>query len=346
MTSSTPDPSGPIAPQPIAPQPIAPGPTAATSAPGPVDRVPAPLLMAVSIGSVQFGSAIASTLFPALGAPGTVLLRLLLAGVLLAALLRPRVHRWSPGALGGCALLGGAMAGMNGLFYLSLERLPLGVAVSVELLGPLVLSVVQARRAQDVLWSALALSGVVLLGARALGDAGAGEGLDVLGLVLAASAGACWAGYILASARVGRLVPGTSGLAVSLLAGALLVAPFGLGGALGVLERPELLIAALGVALLSSVVPYGADLAALRRLPTRVFGVLMSLQPAAAAFAGLVVLGQALSPVELVALVLVSAASAGVALSRRRGDPTAARPEDVSRTTGRRRRSGRRARLR
>ncbi|MEJ5946076.1 EamA family transporter [Pseudokineococcus basanitobsidens] len=320
-------------------------PSSATSL-GPVDRVPAPLLMAVSIGSVQFGSAIASTLFPALGAPGTVLLRLLLAGALLAALLRPRVHRWSWGALGGCALLGLAMAGMNGLFYLSIERLPLGVAVSVELLGPLVLSVVQARRVQDLLWSALALGGVVLLGTRALTDVGAQGGLDPLGLVLAASAGACWAGYILASARVGRLVPGTGGLAVSLLVGAVLVAPLGLGGALVVLDRPGLLLAALAVALLSSVVPYGADLAALRRLPTRVFGVLMSLQPAAAALAGLLVLGQGLSPLELVALVLVSTASAGVALSRRRGEPTAARPEDVSATTARGRRGRRRARLR
>jgi len=330
VTSSTPGPAAPVLATPVL---------------GPVDRVPAPLLMAVSIGSVQFGSAVASTLFPVLGAPGTVLLRLLLAGGLLAVLLRPKVHRWSLGALGGCALLGVAMAGMNGLFYLSLERLPLGVAVSVELLGPLVLSVAQARRAQDVLWSALALAGVVLLGVRALGTAGAGEGLDLLGLALAASAGACWAGYILASARVGRLVPGTGGLAVSLLTGAVLVAPFGVGGALGVLERPELLVAALAVAVLSSVVPYGADLAALRRLPTRVFGVLMSLQPAAAAFAGLVVLDQGLAPAELVALVLVSAASAGVALSRRRGEPATPRPEDVSRTTGRPGRRRRRARL-
>lgn len=322
-----------------------------TPAPGPVDRVPAPLLMAVSIGSVQVGSAVASTLFPTLGAPGTVLLRLLLAGLLLAAVLRPAVHRWSAAALGGCAVLGVAMAGMNGLFYLSLERLPLGVAVSVELLGPLVLSVVQARRAQDVLWSGLALAGVVLLGARALGDAGAGEGLDVLGLVLAAAAGACWAGYILASARVGRLVPGTGGLAVSLLVGAVLVAPFGVGGALGVVERPGLLLAVLAVALLSSVVPYGADLAALRRLPTRVYAVLMSLQPLAAALAGLVVLGQLLAPAEVVALALVSAASAGVALSRRRdaaptpGDVGPARPEDVSRTTARRTRGRRRRRV-
>ncbi|MEJ5913586.1 EamA family transporter [Pseudokineococcus sp. 1T1Z-3] len=308
-----------------------------------MDRVPAPLLMAVSIGSVQFGSAFASTLFPSLGAPGVVLLRLLLAGALLAVLLRPRVHTWSAAALGGCALLGVAMAGMNGLFYLSLDRLPLGVAVSVELLGPLVLSLVQARRAQDLLWSGLALAGVVLLGVRALGD---GADLDPVGLVLAASAGACWAGYILASARVGRQVPGTGGLAVSLLVGAVLVAPFGLGGALVVVERPGLLLVALAVAVLSSVVPYGADIAALRRLPTRVFGVLMSLQPLAAAFAGLVVLRQGLAPVELVALGLVSAASAGVALSRRRGDVTPARPEDVSRTTSRRGRGRRRARLR
>lgn len=294
-----------------------------------LDRVPAPVLMAASIGSVQFGSAVASTLFPALGAMGTVLLRLLLSGALLTVVLRPRAHRWGARALAACALLGLAMAGMNALFYLSIERLPLGVAVSAELMGPLTLSVMQARRLQDLLWSALAASGVGLLAARSLAE---GTALDPVGLLLALSAGACWAGYILASARVGSLVPGTSGLAVSLLVGAALVLPFGAPGAVGVVAAPHLLVAACAVALLSSVIPYGAELAALRRVPTRIFGVLMSLEPAVAALAGLLVLGQGLSTPELAALGCVSAASIGVTLGSRRGDPVPAQAD--SPTTG------------
>jgi inner membrane transporter RhtA len=193
---------------------------------------------------------------------------------------------------------------------------PLGVAVTVEFLGPLLLAVVQTRRRIDLLWAALAAAGVALLG---LDTSGA---VPLSGLLLAFVAGLFWAGYILATARVGQVLPGTAGLAVALSFGALLVLPFGVSGAAaGLVEQPSLLGAAFAVALLSSVVSYGLELAALRRIPTQVFGILMSLEPAAAAMAGLVVLGEALGARELVALALVSLASAGITLAGRRDGP-------------------------
>jgi inner membrane transporter RhtA len=278
--------------------------------PAGLDRVPAPVLVLGAVASVQTGSAVARTVFDDLGATGMALLRLLLAGIVMAIVLRPTPWRWSPAALGAAALLGLALAGMNTIFYLSIRTVPLGVAVTVEFLGPLLLALVQTRRWQDLAWALMAGAGVALLGLD-------GTGAPLSGLLLAFAAGLCWVGYILASARVGSLLPGSGGLAVALLVATALALPFGASGAVAVIERPELLLVAGAVALLSSVLPYSAELAALRRLPTRVFGVLMSLQPAAAAVAGLIVLGQRLGPQEVVALALVSAASAGITLSRR-----------------------------
>ena len=209
------------------------------------------------------------------------------------------------------------MAGMNLVFYLSLRTVPLGVAVTVEFVGPLLLALAQTRRLVDLLWALLAAGGVVLLGADGA------SGIPVSGLALALVAGLFWAGYILASARVGQELPGLDGLAVALALAAAVVLPFGVSGASAVVGQPALLVAAFGVALLSSVLSYGLELVALRRMPTRVFGILMSAEPAAAALAGLVVLSQALGTREVVALVLVSAASAGVTLGRREtGVPT------------------------
>lgn len=276
-----------------------------------LDRVPAPLLVLTAIVSVQVGSAVATTLFDALGAAGTTLLRLGLAALLLLVVLRPRLRTWDRRAWRAAALLGAAMAGMNLVFYLALQTVPLGIAVTVEFVGPLLLALSQTRRLVDGLWALLAAGGVLLLGLDRSGD------VPVSGLVLAFVAGLFWAGYILASAHVGQVLPGADGLAVALAVAALLVLPFGLEGASAVLDEPVLLLAAAGVALLSSVVSYGLELSALRRMPTRVFGVLMSLEPAAAAIAGLLLLGQALGPREVVALVAVSAASAGVTLARR-----------------------------
>jgi inner membrane transporter RhtA len=246
------------------------------TAASPVDRVPAPVLVLAAVVSVQLGSAVARTLFDELGSSGVVLLRVGLSALLLLAVLRPRFWRWSRASLVAAVALGVTMAAMNTAFYASIRTVPLGVAVTVEFLGPLLLALVQTRRWRDVVWVVLAGAGVALLGLD-------GSGAPLGGLLLAFLAGLCWAGYILASARVGALLPGTGGLAVALLVATVVVLPLGAPGAAGLLDAPHLLLAACGVAVLSSVVPYGAELAALRRIPTRVFGVLMSLEPAAAA---------------------------------------------------------------
>jgi inner membrane transporter RhtA len=273
--------------------------------------LPAPLLVLTAIISVQVGSAIARTLFDDLGAAGVTLLRLFIAAVVLGVAFRPRVGTWSAAAWRAAALLGVAMAGMNLIFYLALQTVPLGVAVTVEFLGPLLLTLVQTRRLVDLLWALLAAGGVALLGL------GAGVSAPLGGLLLAFLAGLCWAGYILASAHLGTLVPGTGGLAVALAVAAVLVLPFGASGASAVLDHPDLLIGAAGVALLSSVLSYGLEINALRRMSTRVFGILMSLEPAAAAVAGLLVLHQRLGLREVLALALVSVASLGVTLAAR-----------------------------
>jgi len=277
-----------------------------------VDRVPAPFLVLGAIISVQFGSAVARTLFDDLGAAGITLLRLLLAAAVLLAVLRPRVRRWPGSSWRAALLLGAAMAGMNLVFYLALRTVPLGIAVTVEFIGPLLLALVQTRRWLDLLWALLAAAGVVLLGVEP------GPGVALSGLGLALLAGLFWAGYIVASARVGQALPGADGLAVALAFAALLVLPFGLGDLPAVVDHPHLLLAGAAVAILSSIVPYGLELSALRRIPTRVFGILMSLEPAVAALAGWLVLGQRLELRGAAALVLVSLASVGVTLGRRK----------------------------
>lgn len=273
--------------------------------------VPAPLLVLTAIASVQVGSAVARTLFDDLGAAGVTLLRLAVAALVLGVAFRPKVRTWSAGAWRAAALLGLAMAGMNLLFYLALRTVPLGVGVTVEFLGPLLLTLAQTRRVAHLLWALLAGGGVALLGL------GGGVTAPPAGLLLAFAAGLCWATYILASAHLGTLVPGTGGLAAALAVATLIVLPFGAPGAAEVLNRPHLLIGAATVALLSSVVSYGLEINALRRMPTRVFGILMSLEPAAAAIAGLVVLHQRLGLREVTALLLVSVASLGATLGSR-----------------------------
>lgn len=277
------------------------------------DRFPAPVLVVTAIACVQTGAAIARTLFDDLGVAGTAWLRLVIAAVVLALVLRPPVRSWTRQQWGAAALLGTALAGMNLVFYSALDLVPLGVAVTVEFMGPLLLALVQTRRIIDLVWVVLAGCGVALLGAQAAG----GE-IDPLGLLLAFTAGMFWAGYIVSSARVGRLLPGVDGLAVALAFAALLVTPLGLGQAAAVIDQPSLLIGVSTVALMSTIIPYGLELIALRRIPTRVFGVLMSLQPAAAAVSGYLILDQQLGAPEVVALLMVSLASTGVTLAGRR----------------------------
>ncbi len=273
------------------------------------------MLVLAAIASVQVGSAVARTVFDEVGANGITLMRLGVSAMLLVLVVRPRVWRWSGQQVRAAVLLGLTMGAMNIVFYLSIRTVPLGVAVTVEFIGPLLVALVQSRRVRDVAFVLLAGAGVVLLGI------GGGSDVPVGGLSLALLAGLFWGGYILASARVGRLVPGIDGLAIALVVAAALALPLGAEAVAGALNDLRVLGVGLAVALLSSVIPYGLELAALRRIPTRVFGVLMSLEPAAAALAGLVVLGQQLAARELVALALVSVASLGVTLNRTDDQP-------------------------
>jgi inner membrane transporter RhtA len=203
-------------------------------------------------------------------------------------------------------LFGLTLGAMNVAIYSSFDRIPLGIAVTIEFVGPLGVAIAGSRRALDALWIVLAATGIVLLA-----DGGGGGGLDAWGIVLALAAGGLWALYIVLSQRTGRVWPGGSGLAVAMVAGAVLAAPLGIAQAGTNLLHPGLLASGAAVALLSSVLPYSFELEALRRLPARVFGILMSLEPAVAALAGLIVLGQDLSGREWLAIGLVVAASAG-----------------------------------
>lgn len=280
----------------------------------PLQKAPPWVLVLTSIMSVQLGASIARSLFPVLGATGTLLLRLGFSALLLSVVVRPRVGGWSAATWRSVVVLGLCLGGMNLCFYLSLRDVPLGVAVTVEFTGPLLLSLVQTRAVRDAVWAVLAMAGVALLG---LGSTG---GVRLLGLSLAFLAGLCWAGYILASARVGRHLDGFEGLSVAL--GVALV-PAIVAGAHAVpamIAHPHVLPAGLAVAVLSSLVCYGLEMVALRRMPTRVFGILMSVEPAAAALAAFVVLGQRLGARELLAMALVSVASVGATVGARRTD--------------------------
>lgn len=289
-----------------------------------LELVPAPVLAVAAILSVQFGAALARTHFEALGPMGAAALRLGFGAVILLVAFRPRVRGWDARTWGGVVLLGLALAGMNSLIYLAIDVVPLGVAVTLEFLGPLVVALAQTRRWLDAGWAVLALAGVVVLGSDSSGT------IPAIGVVLALGAGAFWAGYIVANANLGRRRDSLSGLAVSMLVAAVVVVPFGAADATAAVSAdPHLLGVFAIVALATSAVPYALEMVALRRLPTRVFGVLSSLGPAVAALAGLVVLGERLGLRELVALTFVTAASIGVTATARRRIARTSEPPPV-----------------
>ena len=268
------------------------------------ERAVAVGLVLAAAGSLQVGAAFAVTLFDELGPGGAAFLRLALAAIVLWAIWRPKIPRHPPDRRLAIAF-GVALGLMNWSIYESIARIPLGVAVTIEFAGPLLVAVLGSRRPLDGVWVTLAAAGIVLLT-----DPGGGS-IDGLGVVFALTAAACWMAYIYLSQRTGQAFPGGSGLALAMAVGALIVLPAGVVQGQGALLEPDLLGAALVVALGSSVLPYSLELEALRRLPAAVFGVLMSLEPAVAALAGFVVLAQDLGARELVAIAMVVVAGAG-----------------------------------
>ncbi|MFK0240333.1 MULTISPECIES: DMT family transporter [unclassified Microbacterium] len=265
--------------------------------------------------SLPFGAAVAAQLFPVLGPWGVTSLRVAIAAILLVVIVRPKPRKWTRPQWLAAVLFGVSLAAMNGFFYAAIDRIPLGPAVAIEFLGPLVLAAVLTRRLGDFAWVGVALLGMVVLGIDGLIGA---EPLDPLGVVFILIAAGFWVMYIRMSARVGALIPGSSGLAMGLLVAAVLLIPVGIPAASTVAMDPQLLLLAAITAVLSSVIPYSFELAALRRLPQRVFGVLLSLEPAFATLAGWLILGQDATPLRLLAIALVIAASVGTTLGVRR----------------------------
>jgi inner membrane transporter RhtA len=277
----------------------------------PADRVPPTLLVIGAVASVQFGAALAKSIFDEAGPGGTVFLRVASAALLLALIWRPRLAGHTRADLWLAVLFGLSLAGMNGAFYAALDRIPLGVAVTFEFVGPLGVAVFASRRPLDVVWIVLAAAGILLLS-----DFGNAT-LDGLGVALALVAGVCWAAYILLNARVGRVFPGGDGLAIAMIVATVPLAPIGIAEGGTNLLVPWIVAVGVGVGILSSAIPYTLELEALRRLPAGVFGVLMSMEPAMAALAGFVVLGEDLAARELVAIGFVVCASAGAARGAR-----------------------------
>ena len=278
--------------------------------------VPAPLLVLGGVVSVQFGAALAATLVPEIGAGGSVLLRVGMAAILLFAVARPRLRGYDRRAWLTVVAFGVALGLMNWSFYSSLAHLPLSVAVTVEFLGPLVLTTVLSRRLLDFVAVAAAAGGVLLISEAFTVPL---DDLSWIGLGLAATAGVCWAAYILLSGLTGAAFPALDGLAIAMVVSTLVVLPVGLTGS--DLWTTEHLLKGLGLAVLSSLLPYSLELLALRRLAAAVFGILLSLEPAVAALAGLVVLDQRLDLAQLAGLVLVVLASAIVMGLKRPDEP-------------------------
>jgi inner membrane transporter RhtA len=280
------------------------------------DRVPPVALVVAGTVSVQFGAALATTLFDEIGPEGATLLRLVLSAVVLVLAWRPSMRGRPRADLRLAAAFGLTLGLMNFTFYEALDRIPLGVAVTIEFAGPVAVAVALSHRRLDLLWVALAAAGIVLLA-----DPFGAGGLDPAGLAFALMAATCWAGYILLAQRTAGRFRGGEGLALAAVVAALVPLGPGLAVAGADLLHPHTLLLGLSVAVLSSVIPYSLETEALRRMRANVFGVLMSLEPVVAAIAGLVVLGQRLDALDLFAMGLVVLASIGV---MRTSQPTVA----------------------
>ncbi|HSK16121.1 MAG TPA: EamA family transporter [Gaiellaceae bacterium] len=277
-------------------------------------ETPAPLLVVASAFSVQCGAALATTAFDAVGPLGFVWLRVGLAALLLLAVNARALRRSGPRPLRWAVATGFAVAGMNACFYLAIDRIPLGLAVTIEFLGPLSVAVLGSRRARDYLWIGLAAAGVALLASPAVE-------LDPAGLGFAFGAAAGWAAFILLAKRMLADWPTGSGLAVTLAVAALLLTPLGLASGGSDLLDARVLATGLAVAVLGSVLPFVLELHALRSLTTATFGILMSLEPAVGALVGAVALAQIPGPLETLAVLLVVTASAGAMARARRAPP-------------------------
>ncbi len=272
----------------------------------------------ISVVSVQGGAAFAKGLFPMVGAAGTAGLRIGLSAVILLTAFRPALGRLTRAQWSAVIPYGLVLGVMNLTFYAALTRIPLGLAVTLEFVGPLGLAVFGSRRAVDFVWVLLAGVGVALITPWS----GSAAAVDLLGVVLALVAGGLWAAYIVLGKRASKVLPAGESVAAGMLCASLTILPFAFAAGLLQKMTPGLFTQGLAVALLSSAVPFTLEMMALRVLPARTFGILMSLEPAVAALCGLLFLREQLAPTQWLALLFVSAASAGTTLTARNLSPS------------------------
>jgi inner membrane transporter RhtA len=277
----------------------------------------------VAMASIQIGASVAKNLFPVVGAVGATFLRLLFATLILFVIWKPWRGKLNTREMTAIALYGAALGFMNLLFYMALERIPLGIAVALEFTGPLTIALASSRKALDFIWAALAIVGIIMI----MPLTHASRELDPVGMLFALGAGGCWALYILFGQRAGSSVHGGRATALGMLVAFLVVLPVGIGHAKGIVISYDILPIALVVSVLSSALPYSLEMFALKKLPTQTFGILMSLEPALAALSGLLFLGEYLSFIQWLAIACIMVASVGSSFSAKQDHE--ATPVDV-----------------
>ena len=278
-------------------------------------------MLLIAMTSVQTGASLAKSLFPAVGAQGTTTLRLVFASILMLLILRPWRATFTANSLRAVLIYGIALGGMNFLFYMAIRTIPLGIGVALEFTGPLAVALLHSRKITDFVWIVLAVTGLALL--IPMGQA---DSLDLTGALYALGAGACWAAYIMFGQKAGN-AHGVQGAALGVVIAAIFIAPIGIAHAGSALLDPSLIPVALGVAILSTALPYTLEMFALTRMPVRTFGTLMSMEPAVGALTGLLFLHESLSLTQWLAIGAIIVASAGATLTTR-DEPAALVPAD------------------
>jgi inner membrane transporter RhtA len=278
-------------------------------------------MLLIAMVSIQSGASLAKSLFPAVGAQGTTTLRLIFAAVLMVLILRPWRTTFTASSMRSVLIYGIALGGMNFLFYMAIRTIPLGIGVALEFTGPLAVALLHSRKITDFIWIALAVTGLALL--IPMGQA---DSLDLTGALYALGAGVCWAAYILFGQKAGA-DHGVQTAALGVVIAAIFIAPLGAAHAGSALLDPALIPVALGVAILSTALPYTLEMVALTRMPARTFGTLMSMEPAIGALMGLVFLHEALSLTQWLAIGAIIAASIGATLTTK-PEPAALVPAD------------------
>ena len=271
--------------------------------------VPAVLMVLLAIGSFQTGAAIAKGIFPVLGAIATSSLRIILSAIILIIFNRPNLRNLTVAQWKAVALYGLTLGAMNIIFYMAIARIPLGLGVTLEFIGPLTLALTTSKRLIDFLWVLLAAAGIALI------TPWSNNGLNIIGVLLALLAGAFWATYIILGQRISRMMDTGKAVTIGMIFASLLVLPIAIGDGLLIRFKPGMLLPGLALALLSSAIPFTLEMHAMRKIPAKMFSILMSLEPAVAALTGLIFLGEYLSLHEWLAVTFIIVASAGATLT-------------------------------